>query len=204
MYSVADVSYGNEFGILFPLAVCSLRELSLGNSKNAKEMREMILRPPEALQSILCQTSKLAEAISHLHTNIKGEFRQHHKAVHGDLHLNNIVIATRPTEKSKAGEWKVIDFGLSVIREEAPLRTGYTKIASMNTRRYGTGANPPPEFAMDDAISPKNDVYCFGCILASILAFLLGGQCGAVKIYKNDGEWLVRNQWGKSVAEDRC
>ncbi|KAF9636473.1 hypothetical protein BFW01_g7369 [Lasiodiplodia theobromae] len=183
MDSVADLTYGQEAGILFPLAVCSLHELLLSDSERGRTIREKILGAPNALQDILCEMSKLAEAIYHLHQNIKGESRRHHEGVHGDLHLKNIVIATEPTEKAPAGEWKVIDFGLSIIREEAVPRAGYMSIMPQETI-YASGLYPPPEIVMSTgkkAISPKNDVYSFGCILASTLAFLLGGQPGALE-----------------------
>lgn len=184
MDSVADLTYGQEAGILFPRAVCSLHDLLLSESERGRTIRQKILQAPNALQAILCEMSKLAEAIYHLHQNIKGESRRHHEGVHGDLHLKNIVIATEPTEKAPAGEWKVIDFGLSIIREDALPLPEYMSAVPQDTTFYGSGLYPPPEIVMSTgkkAISPKNDVYSFGCILASTLAFLLGGQPGALE-----------------------
>lgn len=147
---------------------------------------------------LLTQCVGIADALNWLHGNITlNNGNGNVSCVHMDLKPSNILIMK--DERSTVGKWKISDFGISVWRNRSAgnnakvisvgdyVRRGET----INTRpKRHEGTYQAPEVKQSESIihqtSPldgnqkgigrKSDVWSFGCIIAEVLAFALGGD----------------------------
>lgn len=100
---------------------------------------------PRAVQAF----EQIASGLTHMHK--KGVF-------HADIKPNNIML-------SRAGKVKIIDFGLSWIKEEP------------KDRVQGTPEYIAPEQAKHKMVNDRTDIYSFGATMYKILTMRLAPAC---------------------------
>jgi serine/threonine protein kinase len=170
----------------------------------------------------MSEVRHLADAIHHLHDNIKiQESGLHLSCCHMDLKPENILVYIEGN--APVGVWKISDFGISSIKESvrnsearppknnnnlqvpttfADLRKrGYlTSRTARTSPKRGSGTWQAPEVHWNSGkISPqKNDVWSYGCVFVQVLACGLGGlkELVALDTKRQKGDD------GKSYADD--
>jgi serine/threonine protein kinase len=197
MLSFASFVHGSEFRILSPWAEGGdLHQFLYFPHKVVNDYATLSRRfSPHAL---LTEAGILAGALEFLHSGLRAEDTGvHMRCAHQDLKPENILICYPQrlgAQGYPVGQWKIGDFGLATIEEEVidnsrvvptpPVGEFDTRApvdvlreASFTPARRGPGPFQPPEVqTADDAkISTRRDVWSFGCILAMVLAFALGG-----------------------------
>ncbi len=135
------------------------------------------------MRACLVQISGIAGAIEFLHRIRPEEGRTCY--CHMDLKPENIVIFEDTTSFFPVGVWKVIDFGISVVREAKPIwvqtstpgkipgRITYT--VGTNVKQLG-GIYQAPEVnnQVEKVMGRRSDIWSLGCIFAEVLAANLG------------------------------
>jgi serine/threonine protein kinase len=101
--------------------------------------------PPLKLTQLVQVFERVAEGMVHMH-------RRH--VYHADLKPNNVMV-------SRAGDVKVIDFGLACLRGES------------KNRLQGTPEYIAPEQAKHKMINERTDIYNFGATMYRMLTFRL-------------------------------
>lgn len=217
MLHLATIEHGPNFYILLPYANRYDLDMFLhgGYRQPEDELVYVFDRVfPNVADSdvgvqLLTQCCNLADALKTLHVG----FRLRHgggtmRCVHLDLKPNNILIEDDPSGQSIVGQWKISDFGISVIdsakkngRSVVSVRDFAARVTpnqvTMNIeteQRKGTWAAPEinpdsshfgdPGHSDDSGESVKHgigrkcDIWSFGCILAEVLAFNQGRKLG--------------------------
>ncbi|KAK1149739.1 hypothetical protein N8T08_005293 [Aspergillus melleus] len=170
---LATVTIGRDFNILFPLANMDLDQFLEGRYRE--------LSSDFTLRDLMSEMWKLAEALSFLHGGLQPPRR---KCRHRDLKPSNILLFFRGG--FPVGQWKISDFGISVIDEadQGPTTT-ISDFVNNNTypvvhepQRYPNSTYQPPEASpeVSTKFGRRSDVWSFGCILMRVLAFGLGGE----------------------------
>ena len=102
-----------------------------------------------------CPPVRLPQLVQVFHCVADGLVHMHRRGVcHGDLKPNNILL-------SRAGDVKIIDFGLARIKGEA------------NTRVQGTPEYMAPEQSKHSLINERTDIYNFGATMYRMVTFRL-------------------------------
>jgi serine/threonine protein kinase len=136
-------------------------------------------------RNLLWEASYLAGALWFLHHQLDDIF-----CCHMDLKPDNILVVQ--DDESPVGQWMITDFGISVFFKEPDRNKTNNEFLSVreleeNIRHQTTRTVPkrrpgpfqPPEVeSIADAgkVGRKGDVWSFGCVLAMVLAFALGGR----------------------------
>jgi serine/threonine protein kinase len=199
MQSFASFVHGSEFKILSPWAEGG--DLHHFLYEPHKVMDDFPTRSRRfSPHALLTEACLLAQALEFLHGGLRAQNTVHMRCAHQDLKPENILICYPPNASERdlpVGQWKIGDFGLAMIEEEvidhsrvvpmppaAQLGTRApvdvlreASFASFTGAKRGQGPFQPPEVqSVDDAkISTRRDVWSFGCILAMVFAFALGG-----------------------------
>lgn len=190
---VGHLDYGSKRGIFFEFADYNLWELLRGSSDKINELRAKIRDDYNAPREMLKQMSHVSGALQYLHNNVKAEKTLDHLVCwHQDLHLSNIVIQSgledgKPeTLSNLVGTWKIIDFGMASVKRKAEgtSESGTSRASNTKLRRYEGSCTAPEVEGTEKIQGDKGDIYSFGCILASVLAFALGGHDGALSFAK--------------------
>ncbi|KAI9040381.1 uncharacterized protein KD926_008338 [Aspergillus affinis] len=169
---LATVTIGRDFNILFPWANMDLDKFLEGRYRE--------LSSEFTLHDLMSEMLKLAGALSFLHRGLQ-PLKQ--KCRHRDLKPSNILLFFR--RGFPVGQWKISDFGISIIDEpdQGPTTT-ISEFVNNNTYpvmdepRYPNSTYQPPEVHMEIPFGRRSDVWSFGCILMRVLAFGLGGEEG--------------------------
>lgn len=202
----ASFVHGSSLNILYPLADLDLHTFLKGNY-TAFQNRAVAFKP----RHMLGQIRSLASALQFLHAElyIDGQMSE---CAHLDLKPDNILVFWRDDGGTDecAGQWKITDFGISVVRSREPgsgqteRRTDQQRLApgdiarevssrersSMQAPR-GPGPWQPPEM-QEGRVTKSSDLWSFGCILATVLAFTLGGPEKVSELYlcrKREGQY---------------
>ena len=192
MQNFASFVHGSDFKILSPWA-------------DGGDLHQFLYHPYKAIEdypsrsrlfsphALLTEAYSLALALHYMHYEMQTRNGRHLRCAHLDLKPENILICfddPRATMfDSPVGRWKIGDFGLAMIEEsvhgsrivpeerEAMMPGDVLREASFTPAQRGSGPFQPPEVrSVDDArVSTSRDVWSFGCILAMVLAFALGG-----------------------------
>jgi serine/threonine protein kinase len=192
----ASFVYGSSLNIIYPLADLDLHTFLEGNYTTFQN-RAVAFKP----RHMLGQIRSLASALQFLHAElyIDGQMSE---CAHLDLKPDNILVFWRDDggTDERAGQWKITDFGISVVRSREPgsgqperrtdQRLAPGDIAreissrersSMQAPR-GPGPWQPPEM-QEGRVTKSSDLWSFGCILATVLAFTLGGPEKVGELY---------------------
>lgn len=193
MQSFASFVHGSDFVILSPWAAG--RDLNLFLRAPDEVLHNYAERSFRfSPDNLLTEAYNLARALHFLHFELLSARSRQLRCAHADLKPENILVEFLPDDRdAPVGRWKISDFGLSKVEEavtedqvmpigrevqEASWAPG--NIAgelSFKPRTRGPGAFQPPEvYSQDTAkVSTRRDVWSYGCILAMVLAFALGG-----------------------------
>jgi len=212
---LATLTIGTDFHILSKIAAMDLNRFLYTDHTNSTKFTV-------TLENMISEVRHLADAIHHLHDNIKiQESGLRLSCCHMDLKPENILVYREGN--APVGIWKISDFGISSIKESVrhsearPAKTnnnlqvpntfadlrekGYltSRTAKTNPKR-GSGTWQAPEVHWNSGkISPqKNDIWSYGCIFVQVLARGLGGVKELVAL---DTE-RKRGDDGKSYPDD--
>lgn len=196
MQSFASFVLGSDFVILLPFAAGQdlnrfLRTPDAVLDNYAE--RSWRFSP----DNLLTEAYNLARALHFLHFELLSARSRRLCCAHADLKPENVLVEFLPDERdAPVGRWKISDFGLSKVeevvtenrvmpmgREEQEASRAPGNIAgelSFQPRARGPGAFQPPEVHNQNTpkVSTRRDVWSYGCILAMVLAFALGGPQG--------------------------
>jgi serine/threonine protein kinase len=192
----ASFVHGSSLNIIYPLADLDLHTFLEGNY-TAFQNRADAFKP----RHMLGQIRSLASALQFLHAElyIDGQMSE---CAHLDLKPDNILVFWRDDGGTDecAGQWKITDFGISVVRSREPgsgqteRRTGQrlapgdiareisSRERSLIQAPRGPGPWQPPEM-QEGRVTKSSDLWSFGCILATVLAFTLGGPEKVSELY---------------------
>ena len=186
MMSFATFVRGTQFNIVSRLADMDLHQFLHGTYR---EFPQLCTRfTPEALfEEAWC----LASALNFLHEELKTRQRKI-SCAHMDLKPENILVqqlVTTPSPDRVVGKWMISDFGIATIKpldaealesltsKEQQLAPGdIIQDRSIDPPR-GPGPYQAPEMQQHKGlrVSKSSDMWSFGCIIAMILAFAIGG-----------------------------
>ncbi|PLN80583.1 protein kinase-like protein [Aspergillus taichungensis] len=168
---LATVEVGNDFYILYPLAMMDLERFLEGGLNNGTGFTT-----PE----ILREASNLASALAFLHEGLEIDPRP--VCCHMDLKPANILVYPNPRSPA-VGKWKITDFGISMMTES---QAGHMVPTNLDGTAYTIQRSPlvrgempyhPPE-VLYGQFGRRSDVWSLGCILVRIMAFALSGATG--------------------------
>lgn len=163
-----------EFRMLFQLHHPALAEVyDLGLLENdAVYFTEELLVGTDVFSWVSKHRDRVAGVLEQIATGL--DYLHEHGAVHGDIKPANIIIIGKP-----GGEVvKLIDFGLTSIRDTASLAPG------------GSPAYMAPELFRGDPPSAASDLYAFGCVwyelLTGRLPFASDSAAGLVRAHLSE------------------
>ncbi|ETN39241.1 uncharacterized protein HMPREF1541_05464 [Cyphellophora europaea CBS 101466] len=155
--------------------------------------------------NLFLEAMELAVALRFLHNGLYHQGRPL-LCAHLDLKPDNILVDISRSEVSQpVGKWMISDFGLSRVEEavEGSQVVTTTDDEQRNSRAPGNmlremsfqrptrkeGAFQPPETRHDQArVSTRRDVWSYGCILATVMAFAIGGPAHVGRLRKRRAE----------------
>jgi serine/threonine protein kinase len=192
----ASFVHGSSLNIIYPLADLDLHTFLEGNYTTFQN-RADAFKP----RHMLGQIRSLASALQFLHAELYIE-GQMSECAHLDLKPDNILVFWRDDGGTDecAGQWKITDFGISIVRSREPgggrterrtdqrLAPGdIAREISSRERSFiqaprGPGPWQPPEM-QEGRVTKSSDLWSFGCILATVLAFTLGGPEKVDELY---------------------
>jgi serine/threonine protein kinase len=200
MLNFATFIHGSQFNIISDLADLDLLKFLTGDYRTGDLRRRANKFTP---LNLFKEAARLANALDFLHKGLAlpdGNI----SCAHTDLKPDNILImwpvadaellARNPKladEDLPVGRWLISDFGISVVRphcqerrdrdqEPVPQHLAPLEAAmeggSMFTAPRDAGPFQPPEVrGQKTKVTKECDLWSFGCILAMILVFALGG-----------------------------
>lgn len=204
MLHLATIKHGLKHYILLPYAEYGDLELFLhcgrgptGEIKYDFKKRFNNVHSSDMTLPLLRQCWYLTDALKWLHGGITVEKSSSTVlCTHMDLKPANILIQYDP--ESMIGTWMISDFGISVLKEEAPQQGAgivsiydYYSQLTMNSqpkRQEGTYQAPEVKLTEDASkqksnltpdqkgIGRRSDIWSYGCIFSEVLAFALGGD----------------------------
>ena len=193
MQSFASFVHGPDFVILSPWA--DGRDLH----KFLYFPQELFSNYPERStgftpNNIFMEIYSLAQALDFLHNQMGTSSGRKLTCAHLDLKPENVLVCFNSTGNTPVGRWKIGDFGLSNVeesvargelvhvppaQEHAAGRAPGNILRDVSVRPLKRGPGPfqPPEVKNEQTakVSTRRDVWSFGCILAMVLAFTVGG-----------------------------
>ncbi|KAH8422340.1 uncharacterized protein LDX57_000097 [Aspergillus melleus] len=178
--SLATVTMKQQFSIIFPCADMDLDEFLAGEYEQF---------PVFTLSDLVNEASGLAGALAFLHGGLQPE---NLKCRHMDLKPPNVLIFK--SKGYRAGEWKITDFGISIIDKPDQHPETVSDLVQDITFPvpgevpYHTSTYQPPEASNDRPFGRRSDVWSLGCILMRVLAFGLGGKDGLQDLDVQRGE----------------
>lgn len=176
---IAIVTWGEEYNILFPRADMDLEHF-------------LTCQPPQvpdhlSVPDMLREATNVAGALAFLHGGIQLPQVQTYRqgelwCCHMDLKPDNILVFF-PGSNSPVGDWKISDFGISVMTRPESLPASTETVRVRPIRRECV--YQPPE-TNDNNNQPtygrESDVWSFACILVRILARALQGLAGLIQL----------------------
>jgi serine/threonine protein kinase len=196
MQSFASFIHGSDFIILSLWATG--RDLSLFLTRPDEILDNYMARSIRFTpDNLLTEAYNLACALKFLHWELFTTRGKMLRCAHLDLKPENVLVSFLPEDRASeapVGRWKISDFGLSKVeeavtgdrvlpigRDEQDASTAPGNIArelSFQPPTRGPGPFQPPEVQSTETakVSTRRDVWSYGCILAMVLAFALGGS----------------------------
>jgi serine/threonine protein kinase len=192
MKSISSFVLGTDFVILSPWA-------------EGKDLHQFLYYPDKVFpnfpelsrrfspNNLLTEALSLAQALEFLHNQMTTDRGRKLRCAHLDLKPENILVCFPPDahpDSCPVGQWKITDFGMAKVeqsvvgqeivqehQEQDPAPGNVLRDLSSQPPMRGEGAFQPPEVQTRDKakVSTRRDVWSFGCVLAMVLAYALGG-----------------------------
>jgi serine/threonine protein kinase len=179
MQHIGTLRVGKQFNIFFEWADQDLAKFLQGDLDHGP-------RP------LLTQLMQLASALHYLHHHIDSADGSTIMCCHMDLKPNNILVVQE--EGYRVGKWMIADFGISVFKntEVVSIRDQAANLTTRDSRN--PPQRPPGPYQAPEVdqtwgtnsrstdnrssakIGRKGDIWSFGCVFATVLAFALGGK----------------------------
>lgn len=195
MLSFATILRGPDLFIFSKLADCNLFELLTGKCDDFSQYC-LTVTPLAIVQESYC----LVGALKFLHHGLDTSSGKMFCA-HMDLKPENVLVTWRQRRPGQlpVGLWQIADFGISKIKrprrpatmylEPMPLGNMAAQVAGLEMTPTaavrGSGAFQAPEVGGNTAraVGQESDMWSFGCIFATVLAFASGGPAEVGKLY---------------------
>lgn len=206
MHSYTSFTHGSNFIIISPLADLDLHKFFEGKYYGF-ETRQQHFTPLHLLREASC----LAGALHVLHFQLKSR-EMAMACAHLDFKPENVLVRWSPNGGSMpAGQWLVHDFGTSKIKgkehHDDPNTLAATApgdfIVSFSLTKVkrppGPFQAPEVQTTQERVVGRETDMWSYGCLLAVVLAFALGGP-GFVSVlahsrYDQNVPDLLRNDY---------
>jgi len=202
MLHVATIKHGRKHYILLPYAEYGDLELFLhcgrgpeGEMKYNFKERFSNVHSSDVTLPLLRQCWFITDALKWLHGGITLEKSSGTVlCTHMDLKPANILI--QHDSESMVGKWMISDFGISVLKEEAPQEDAgvvsiydyYSQLTMSSLPKRQEGTYQAPEVKLSEeaskqrshltpdqkGIGRRSDIWSYGCIFSEVLAFALG------------------------------
>lgn len=175
MHSYTSFIHGPFFVIVSQLADMNLHEFFKGKYDDY-ERRHQNFTPLDLLREASC----LAGALDFLHYKLKLRERKM-SCAHLDFKPENILVKWHAGNRTPVGQWLIHDFGTAKIKEpseEDALAPGdFLAHFSLTKAQRNPGPFQAPEVqpSKDRVVGRESDMWSFGCLLAVVLAFAIGG-----------------------------
>src|SRR2546423_9995 len=121
-----------------------------------QNVRQLVSGRPLDLRSALSITIQVADALATAHAQ---------GIIHRDIKAGNVMV-------NRAGQVKVLDFGLAKLLDESQARTSgihHTDLTELGVP-YGTATYAAPEQARGDRVDSRADIFSTGVLLYEMLA----------------------------------
>jgi hypothetical protein len=162
----------------------NLHEFFKGNYEDY-ERRHQNFTPLDLLREASC----LAGALDFLHYKLKLRERKM-SCAHLDFKPENILVKWHAGNRTPVGQWLIHDFGTAKIKEPSEdnaLAPGdFLAHFSLTKAQRNPGPFQAPEVqpSKDRVVGRESDMWSFGCLLAVVLAFAIGGPPHVTKLAK--------------------
>lgn len=180
MTSLCVIIHGYDLDLLFPFADLDLEDLISDNPKGK-------LVSSASPKDLIIELAALADALGHLHYELRTSDGEALVCVHNDIKPENILIFCGPD--FPVGRWKIGDFGLAsfkkvrgnVIDEDLYIKFNdssfHHTLPSLTTPKRAPGSFQAPEVERknEKVIGPESDVFSLGCISSRIVTYAVGG-----------------------------
>jgi serine/threonine protein kinase len=177
MLSWTTFSHGANFVIVSPLADLNLHEFLAGNY-NDFDVRHHRFTPLDLLREMSC----VADALENLHfrLNLRGKRMA---CAHVDLKPDSILVQWKlNSARQPVGRWLLQDFDIAWIKESSEdpdtLAPGdfLAHFSLAKAQRNPTPFSAPElQPNTSNLVGRERDMWSFGCLLALVLAFAVGG-----------------------------
>ncbi|KAH7350700.1 hypothetical protein BKA65DRAFT_243423 [Rhexocercosporidium sp. MPI-PUGE-AT-0058] len=177
MHSHTSFTHGPDFVIISPVADLNLHEFFAGKYE-AFQVHQQRFTPRDLLK----EASFLAGALHFLHYGLRLRERRI-ACAHLDFKPENILVKwNRDTNRMPVGQWFVHDFGTARIKEpheetNALAPGDFLAHFSLTKAQRNPGPFQAPEVqpSKDRVVGRESDMWSFGCLLAVVISFALGG-----------------------------
>ena len=180
MTSLCVIIHGDNLELLFPFADLDLEDLISDNPRGK-------LVSSASPRDLIIELAALADALGHLHYELRTSDGESLICVHNDLKPENILIFCGP--EFPVGRWKIGDFGLAsfkkvkgnVIDKDLYIKFNdssfHHTLPSLTTPKRAPGSFQAPEVERQNekVIGPESDVFSLGCISSRIVTYAVGG-----------------------------
>ena len=215
--SFASFVHGGTLNIIYPLADLDLHTFLYGKYDGFSSHAANI-NPFHVFE----QAQRLASALNFLHTELYINGRAY-ECAHLDLKPENVLIfwlsnrgqGNDPGVQNPAGFWKLSDFGVSVVRSRESGGGHQNAVgdqllvpADIERERSSMGSTrvpgpwQPPELEQG-RVTKDSDMWSFGCVLATVLAFAIGGPAKVRELYgRRESPDLYDNDYFYAKIDD--
>jgi serine/threonine protein kinase len=177
MLSWTTFSHGANFVIISPLADLNLHNFLTGRYEDF-DVRHHRFTPLDLLRAI----SGVADALEFLHLRLNLRGRKI-ACAHVDLRPENILIQWELNgERLSVGRWLLKDFDIARIKESSedpgPLAPAdfLTQFSLVKLQNNSTSFSAPESTtSAPQRVGSERDMWSFGCLLALVLVFAVGG-----------------------------
>lgn len=180
MTSLCVIIHGNSLDLLFPFADLDLEDLISDNPRGK-------LVSSASPRELIIELAALADALGHLHYELRTSDGESLICVHNDIKPENILVFCGPD--FPVGRWKIGDFGLAsfkkvkgnVIDKDLYIKFNdsslHHTLPSLTTPKRAPGSFQAPEVERQNekVIGPESDVFSLGCISSRIVTYAVGG-----------------------------
>ena len=216
---VEQSSEGDIYHIVYELAAYDLNVFLTNMPRSLREKRHATAGPERTDSAnmwpgdLISESVNLADALDYLHNRLFAE--SHVSLSHNDIKPENILVVypetTNRQDRFPVGQWKLADFGLSVVKLKRPyashskhLSVDNAALSPSNPQKTHRTDRPPsvsnamptrdpgqytaPEW---DQTTPKPvdcrraDVWSFGCVLSEIVTYAVKLDCQLVEKFRD-------------------
>ncbi|CAN9468760.1 unnamed protein product [Alternaria alternata] len=216
---VEQSNEGDIYHIVYELAAYDLNVFLTNMPRSLREKRHATAGPERTDSAnmwpgdLISESVNLADALDYLHNRLFAE--SHVSLSHNDIKPENILVVypetTNRQDRFPVGQWKLADFGLSVVKLKRPyasrskhLSVDNAALSPSNPQKTHRTDRPPsvsnamptrdpgqytaPEW---EQTTPKlvdcrsADVWSFGCVLSEIVTYAVQLDCQLVEKFRD-------------------